>query len=313
MNAVVNKKQRQRRRPVWKRIARDWQIYVLLLPTIVYFLIFHYYPMYGAQIAFRNFIPIKGIWESPWVGMKHFIRFFTSPFFMQVLGNTLRINIYSLVAGFPFPIFLALMLNYQVHKRLAKIVQTVSYAPHFISVVVLVGMLQVFLSPSRGPVARVIEMCGGHMSNILAEKAAFDHLYVWSGIWQGMGWSAIIYIGALTSVDPQLHEAAIVDGATIPRRILSIDLPCILPTIMLLLIMNVGSLLSVGFEKVYLLQNNVNAPVSEVISTYVYKQGVQGAQFSFSTAIGLFNSVVNFTLLVIVNTISRKLTESSLF
>jgi len=294
-------------------LRRDWVLVLFVLPTIIYFLVFAYYPMYGAQIAFRNFIPVKGIWDSDWVGLKHFIRFFTSPFFKQIVGNTLRISLYSLVAGFPFPIILALLLNYQRHKKFTKIVQTVSYAPHFISVVVLVGMLQVFLSPSRGPVSHIIANMGGKMGNILASKKAFDHLYVWSGIWQGMGWSAIIYIGALTGINPELHEAAVVDGATILRRIWSIDLPSILPTIVLLLIMNCGSLLSVGFEKVYLMQNSVNAPVSEVISTYVYKQGIQGAQFSFSSAVGLSNSVVNFTMLVIVNTISRKLTESSLF
>lgn len=296
-----------------KKVIREWQIYLLLLPTIIYFLVFAYYPMYGAQIAFRNFVPVKGIWDSDWVGLKHFVRFFTSPFFKQIVGNTLRISFYSLIAGFPFPIILALLLNYQRHKKFTKIVQTVSYAPHFISVVVLVGMLQVFLSPSRGPVSHIIANFGGKMGNILASKNAFDHLYVWSGIWQGMGWSAIIYIGALTGINPELHEAAVVDGATILRRIWSIDLPSILPTIVLLLIMNCGSLLSVGFEKVYLMQNSVNAPVSEVISTYVYKQGIQGAQFSFSSAVGLSNSVVNFTMLVIVNTISRKLTNSSLF
>ena len=296
-----------------KRVRKDWQVYLLLVPTVAYFLIFCYYPMYGAQIAFRDYVPMRGIWESKWVGLMNFNRFFISPFFVQVLSNTLRISVYALIAGFPAPIILALFLNYQRHPKLTKIVQTVSYAPHFISVVVLIGMIQVFFSPYRGPVSAVYRWMGLKMENILASPAAFDDLYVWSGIWAGTGWSAIIYIGALTTVSPELHEAATVDGASIMQRIWNIDLPSILPTIMLVLIMSCGSLLSVGFEKAYLLQNSVNANTSEVISTYVYKQGIQKTQFSYSSAVGLFNSVVNFIIIVIVNTVSKKLTETGLF
>lgn len=303
----------KRRAQLMRKMCRDWQIYLLLLPTIIYFIVFHYYPLYGAQIAFRDFVPMRGIWESNWVGCKHFIRFFNSAFFTQVVGNTLRISLYSIIAGFPFPILLALFLNHQRHQRFSKFVQTISYAPHFISTVVMVGMIQIFLSPYRGPVAKIVAYFGGTMENMLAIPALFDDIYVWSGIWQGIGWGAIIYIGALTTISPELHEAAVVDGASIIHRIIFIDIPSILPTIMLLLIMNCGSVLSVGFEKAYLLQNGVNATASEVISTYVYKQGLQGAQFSYSAAVGLFNSVVNFIVIITVNTISKRLTQTGLF
>ncbi len=296
-----------------RQIAADWEIYVLLLPALAYFFIFCYIPMYGAQIAFRDYVPMFGIQESEWVGLEHFVRFFRGPFFSQVVGNTLRISLYSMIAGFPPPILMAIFLNYQRHKGFAKIVQTVSYAPHFISMVVMVGMIKVFLNSYRGPVSTVCSSLGIHMNDILSSPGAFDHVYVWSGIWQSTGWSAIIYIGALSTISPELHEAAMVDGASIARRIWSIDLPSILPTIMLVLIMNCGSILGVGFEKTYLMQNSLNSTHSEVISTYVYKQGVQGSQFSFSSAVGLFNSIVNFIMIVIVNTVSKKMTESGLF
>ncbi len=298
---------------LFRRVRRDWQIYLLILPTIIYFVVFCYIPMYGAQIAFRDYIPMRGVWASRWVGFKHFERFFQGPFFIQVVGNTLRISLYSIIAGFPLPILLAILLNYQRYKKFGRIVKSVSIAPHFISTVVLVGMLQVFFSVYNGPVSKVLACFGHEMGNVLASPTAFDDLYVWSGIWQGTGWSAIIYIGALTTISPEMHEAAVVDGASIVRRIISIDIPLIMPTIMLVLIMNCGSILSVGFEKAYLLQNSINATASEVISTYVYKQGMQGSQFSYSSAVGLFNSGVNFLLILIVNAISKRLTLIGLF
>ena len=296
-----------------KGVRQYWQIWVFILPTLVYYIVFAYMPMYGAQIAFKDFIPIKGITGSPWVGFKHFIRFFESPYFGEIMGNTIIISLYSLCVGFPIPIIFALLLNYQRNQKFKKIVQTVSYAPHFISTVVMVGMLLLMLSPSTGIVNTVIEALGGQRINFMGEAKMFRHIYVWSGVWQGMGYNAIIYIGALTAISPELHEAAKVDGATIWKRILHIDIPGIMPTIIILLIMQTGSLLSVGFEKTYLMQNNINSKYSEVISTYVYKTGLSRGQFSYGSAIGLFNSAVNFAILATVNAISNKVGSSSLF
>lgn len=307
--AAVPRKQN----PVGKYIRQYWQIWVFILPTLIYYFVFSYMPMYGAQIAFKNFIPTKGIEGSAWVGMKHFARFFDSPYFLEVLGNTLILSLYSLVVGFPLPIAFAILLNYQRNQKFKKVVQTVSYAPHFISVVVMVGMLMLMLSPTSGIINKGIEALGGTSINFLAHSKYFRHIYVWSGVWQSMGYSAIIYIGALTAISPELHEAAMVDGASIWKRIWHIDIPGILPTVIILLIMQTGSLLSVGFEKVYLLQNDINSKYSEVISTYVYKTGLSKGQYSYGSAIGLFNSAVNFCILVVVNTIAKRVGSSSLF
>ena len=299
--------------PVAKYIRQYWQVWVFLLPTIVYYIVFHYFPMYGLQIAFKDFVPVKGIMGSPWVGMKHIIRFVTGPYFGEIVGNTIILSLYSLVVGFPLPILFAVMLNYQRNKVFKKVVQTVSYAPHFISTVVMVGMLMLMLSPTSGIVNHMIAALGGQRINFMGTAKLFRHIYVWSGIWQEMGYSSIIYIGALTAINPELHEAAMVDGATIWKRIWHIDIPGIMPTIVILLIMRTGSLLGVGFEKVYLMQNNVNSKYSEVISTYVYKMGLSRAQYSFGSAVGLFNSVINFVILTVVNTIAGKVGSSSLF
>lgn len=296
-----------------KTIVQEYQVYLLLLPTLAYFVIFCYAPMYGAQIAFKDFTPVKGILGSPWVGFKHFVRFFENPYFWEILRNTFFISLYSLVAGFPLPILFAIMLNYQKTLWFKKCVQTVSFAPHFISTVVIVGMLKLFTSPSSGVFNEIIKLFGGQPVHFLAEPGMFYSIYVWSGIWQSFGWGAIIYIGALAGINPELHEAAIVDGASVIRRIWHVDIPGIAPTIITLLIMNTGSILSVGYEKIYLMQNSLNSSMSEVISTYVYKQGLVKSQYSFSSAVGLFNSLVNFTFLVIVNAISRKVSETSLF
>jgi len=296
-----------------KGVRQYWQIWVFIIPTIVYYVIFAYMPMYGAQIAFKDFVPVKGIVGSPWVGFKHFLRFFQSPYFGEIMGNTIILSLYSICVGFPLPIAFALLINYQRNQKFKKLVQTVSYAPHFISTVVMVGMLLLMLSPSTGIVNTAIEALGGKRINFMGEAKMFRHIYVWSGVWQNMGYNAIIYIGALTAINPELHEAAMVDGATIWKRIWHIDIPGILPTIIILLIMQTGSLLSVGFEKTYLMQNNINSKYSEVISTYVYKQGLSRAQFSYGSAIGLFNSVVNFAILATVNSISSKVGSSSLF
>lgn len=296
-----------------KNIKEYYEVYLLLFPTILYFIIFCYMPMYGVQIAFKDFMPIKGIYNSPWVGFKHFERFFSSPYFWVLIKNTASISFYSLIAGFPLPIILAILLNHQRVKWFGKLVQTASYAPHFISAVVLVGMMKIILSPSSGIVNFAIQALGGEPIFFLARPDMFYGIYVWSGIWQNLGWSAIIYVGALSSINPELHEAATIDGASIWKRIWYVDIPGILPTIIIMLILSTGSILSVGFEKVYLMQNSQNAATSEAISTYVYKQGLVSAQYSYSSAVGLFNSAINFIFLVVVNFISSKVSEHSLF
>ncbi len=305
------------KRPLGERFVRNlkkyWQYYILLLPALAYFLIFCYGPMYGAQIAFRNFNAKDGITGSPWVGFDHFIRFFRSPYFGTLLRNTFVISLYGLVAGFPLPIILALSLNELQNQKVKKFAQTVTYAPYFISMVVMCGMLISFLSPSTGIINKAIVALGGEPIPFLSEASLFPSIYVWSGVWQGTGWGSVIYFAALSGVDPQLLEAATLDGATRLQKIWYINIPTLLPTIVIMLIMNCGNLLSVGYEKAFLLQNALNLDTSEVISTYVYKTGLVNAQYSFSTAIGLFNSVVNLILLVTVNMISRKISDNSLW
>ena len=298
----------------FKKNLRDyWQVYVLLAPVVIYYLVFAYYPMYGVQIAFKDFMPRLGIEGSPWVGMKHFLRFFKSPYFSILIKNTFMISLYSLVIGFPLPIIFAIMLNYQRVKWFKQLVQTSSYAPHFISTVVLVGMMKLMLSPSSGVVNVILQSIGIEPIYFFGRPDLFYGLYAWSNLWKALGWSAIVYIGALSAISPELHEAATIDGASIWKRIRHIDLPGIAPTIVILLILHSGSLLSVGYEKAFLMQNNMNASTSEVISTYVYKQGLVSAQYSFSSAVGLFNSLINFVCIITVNFISRKVGETSLF
>ena len=295
------------------QMRKCWQLYVLLLPTVVYLLIFNYSPMAGIQIAFKNYKFSKGIWDSAWVGLKHFKTFFHSVQFSTLMINTVKISVYSLLFGFPFPILLALLLNECKSVKLKKVVQTLTYAPYFISTVVLVSMLSMFLSPSTGIINKIIEFFGGTAFDFMGSAQAFRSVYVISGIWQGMGWSSIIFIAALAGIDPQLHEAAEIDGANRLQRIWHINLPGILPTAVIVFIMSCGSVMSVGFEKVYLMQNSLNQTTSEIISTYVYKMGIQNAQYSYTTAIGLFNSLINLVLLLIVNRISKKAADISLF
>lgn len=305
------------RRPLVERFLKNlrkyWQYYILLLPALAYFLIFCYGPMYGAQIAFRNFNARDGITGSAWVGFAHFERFFRSPYFGSLLRNTFVISIYGLLAGFPLPILLALSLNELKGTKVKKLAQTVTYAPYFISTVVMCGMLIAFLNPNTGIINKLIAALGGEPVPFLSEAALFPSIYVWSGVWQGTGWGSVIYFAALSGVDPQLLEAATLDGATRWQKIWYVNLPALMPTIVIMLIMNCGSLLSVGYEKAFLLQNALNLETSEVISTYVYKTGLVSAQYSFSTAIGLFNSVVNLILLVTVNAVSRRIGENSLW
>lgn len=296
-----------------RAFRKNWQMYLLITPVVIYFIVFHYWPMYGVQIAFKNFIATKGIWGSPWVGFKHFERFFDSYFFWRLIKNTLGISLFELVVGFPIPILLALMLNEVRNSGFRRFVQTVTYAPHFLSTVVVVGMIMMFLSPTSGLVNMAIQALGGEPIFFMTKPEWFKSIYVLSGVWQQMGWSSIIYLAALAGIDPQLHEAARVDGASRLQRIWHINLPGIRSTIVILLILNVGSLMGVGFEKVFLMQNSLNMAGSDVISTYVYRSGILGAQYSFSAAVGLFNSIVNFILLIIVNRIARKVSQVSLW
>lgn len=298
---------------ILRTAKNNWRLYVLVSPVIAYFIVFEYMPMYGLQIAFKNFIATKGIWGSPWVGFKHFERFFESYYFWALIKNTLGISLLSLIFGFPAPILLALLINETRHRLFQRVVQTVTYAPHFLSTVVLVGMVMMFLSPKNGLINQMIVWFGGEPISFMTEPSWFKTIYVSSGIWQQMGWSSIIYLAALTGIDPQLHDAARVDGAGRLQRIWHINLPGIMPTVVILLILNVGSVMSVGFEKVFLMQNSLNIESSDVISTYVYRTGIVGAQYSFSAAVGLFNSLINFVLLVLVNSIARRMKQTSLW
>ncbi|NMA83550.1 MAG: sugar ABC transporter permease [Epulopiscium sp.] len=296
----------------WKYLKKSWILYLFVLPPIIYLLIFDYVPLYGIQIAFKNFRPAQGIWGSKWVGFAHFKTFFESYHFWSLLKNTLILSLYSLIAGFPIPIILALLLNHCRFPKLKKSLQTITYAPHFISTVVFCGMIFMFLSVD-GIVNHFLGFLGIDPIIFMSKAEYFRHIYVWSGVFKGMGWSSIIYIATLASVSPDLHEAALVDGATKMQRIIHIDLPSIIPTMVILLILNTGQIMNVGFEKAFLLQTPVNLEFSEIISTYVYKKGIQGAQFSYSAAIGLFNNITNFILLTLVNAGARKANGNSLW
>lgn len=294
-------------------MSSHYQLYLFLMPAIIYLLVFQYAPLYGVQIAFKDYTPSEGILDSPWVGLQHFKEFFDSYYFGQILKNTLVLSGLVLLVGFPVPIILALVLNQIPSQRFKKVVQTVTYAPYFISTVVICGMLYVFLSPSSGLINNILGIFSIDPINFMGEPQYFRGVYVLSEVWQMAGWNTIIYLAALAGVSPELHEAAVMDGASKFQRILHIDIPGILPQAMILLILNVGNIMSIGFEKVYLLQNDINVINSEIISTYVYKMGIEQAQHSFATAVGLFNSIVNMLLLVAVNRISSKLTDNSLW
>lgn len=312
MSIAKTKIKQSRTQSLASRIWKYRQLYLLLLPALIYVLVFSYGPMYGIQIAFKNYKGALGIWRSPWVGFKHFIDFFTGFYFWDLLRNTLVLSMYNLLMSFPIPIIVALILN-ETGPKFKKTAQTILYAPHFISMVVLCGMIVTLFSKQSGVVNTLLEMLGMERIYFMGEPRAFRHLYVWSGVWQGMGWNAIIYIAALSAVDPSLHEAASIDGATRMQRIIHINIPTIMPTIVITLIMAVGRIASVGYEKAYLLQTNLNVEVSEIISTYVYKRGIVDANYSFSTAVGLFNNIINIILLLTANKISEKISETSLF
>lgn len=293
--------------------ARDWQLLLLCALPVLYFIIFHYVPMYGVQIAFKDFKAADGIWGSAWCGFKHFERFFSSSQFWPLLKNTLGLSFLQILIGFPIPIILAIMLNQTKNQKFRKFVQSVVYCPHFISIVVLTGMLYIFLSPRNGIVNQIIEFFGGEPIFFLGDAKYFKGTFVLSGIWQNAGWSAIIYIAALAGISPDLYEAAQVDGANKWQRIWHIDIPGILPTVIMMLILEVGKVMNLGFQKAYLMQNAQNLASSEIIATYIYKVGLIDAQYSYSAAINLFNNVVNIILLVTVNKIAKKMTSTSLW
>lgn len=295
---------------------RARQLYVMILLPLIWLVLFKYVPMAGLQIAFRDFSSRKGIWGSEWVGLENFQKFFSDRQFTRLIVNTLRISVYQLVVGFFVPIIVALSLNIMKNGIFKKTVQTLTYIPHFISVVVLVGMLLQLINPIVGIYGTIAKaLTGQRPPDILANPAAFPHLYVWSGIWQNAGWGSIIYVAALANSDQQLHEAAQLDGASRLQRVWYIDIPTILPTAVILLIMDAGKIMNVGFEKVFLLQNSLNLSYSEVLSTYVYTKsfGSSIPDFSFSTAAGMFNSVINLLLIVIVNKVAKKLSDTSLW
>ncbi|MDL2234023.1 ABC transporter permease subunit [Ruminococcaceae bacterium OttesenSCG-928-L11] len=295
-----------------KRIRVNWMLYLFLIPCLVYAAIFWYAPMAGLVMSFKRYNPMQGMFGSPWVGLEHFRRFFDSYMFGTILKNTLFLSIYSFLAGMPIPVLLAIAFQYCRSSRASKTVQTIAYAPYFISVVVLVAMLMVFLSPRTGLINIVMrDYLGGTPINFMTEEKYFRHLYVWSGVWQNAGWNSIIYTAALAGSEVQLHEAAVIDGASKWRRVWAIDIPVLIPTFVILQIMNIGSIMSVGFEKVYLMQNSANIMVSEIISTYTYTLGIKGGEISYTTAIGLFNNIINFVLLMAANFISGKATKIS--
>lgn len=304
---------RKKRSRVLHKIALSRYLYLFLLPSLIYLIIFHYMPIYGVQIAFKRFMPTKGIWGSPWVGVANFRRFFSSYYFERVLANTIKLSLYNLIAGFPFPVIMALLFNEIRSAKMKKLVQTVSYVPHFISVIVLVGMVNLFFGQTTGLINTVRRNMGLETIGFLNEPKYFASMYVWSGIWQHAGWNAIIYIAALSGIDPELHEAAQIDGASRLKRIWYINLPGILPTVIIMFILDAGKIMSLGFEKIYLMQNTMNISASQVISTFVYESGMLDMDYGFASAVDLFNNVVNIALLLLVNQLARRVSQTSLF
>lgn len=313
----VMKNQPNAKKSMGKRISvevkRHWQLYLMLVLPVAYLIIFAYLPMGGAVIAFKDYSIRGGIWGSEWVGLKHFKNFFTTPDFKNLMTNTLALSLYSLIISFPMPILLALAINEMRGRHYKKVVQMVTYLPYFISTVVLVGIMQNIFSVRTGLVNNIIMLFGGKAIDFMGKPGLFRSLYVWSGVWQGMGYSAVIYIAALASVDISQTEAAIIDGAGRFARVWNVDIPAIMPTIVIQLILAVGSIMSLGFEKVYLMQNPVNMQTSEIISTFVYKRGLINFQYSYATAVGLFNSVCNMVLIVLANMFSKRVNETSLW
>lgn len=312
---MINQKKHTWRYRFVRDLKRDWQLHLLILFPLIYILIFSYWPMYGAQIAFRDFSPRKGILESDWVGLKWFVKFLTNYNFRQVFTNTLALSVGSILLSFPLPIIFALLLNTVENEKFKKFVQNVTYIPHFLSIMVLVSIMRQIFSPVSGIYGTVYRLLGGagYATDFFGLPGAFRATYIFSGIWQQLGWNTIIYMAALSSVSPEYHEAAIMDGASRWKRILYVDFPSIAPTVATMLILRCGSVMSVGFEKAYLMQTSLNLSKSEIISTYVYKVALgTGTDFSYASAIGLFNSIINCVLLVFVNQLTKKMTSGEM-
>ncbi len=313
MNSVPIKAARENR--LTKSVRKHWQLYLLLLPTILYFALFRYLPMAGIQIAFRNFVPTLGYWGSKWVGLAHFERFFSSYYAERMIVNTLYLSFGTLILSFPAPLLLALTLNEVRSSKLKRTIQTITYAPHFLSLVVVVGLVTSLTNINYGLVNVLLKRMNviEDSVNFMTEAGWFRPLYIISSIWQETGWNAVIYMAALASVDTQLYEAAQMDGAGRLRRIWHVAIPCIAPTMITMLILNAGKVMNIGYEKVLLMQNDLNKSTSDVITTYVYQQGILKGQYSYSTAVNLFNSVINTLLVIVVNAISRKVSDTSLW
>lgn len=302
-----------KRQKLWKDIRKNTGLYVLLALPVIWYMVFKYVPMYGLQIAFRRFNPTLGITKSPWVGMTYFKQFFDSYYFKDVLVNTVSLSVFTMMLGFPIPIILALLINEIKNVKIKKTVQNITYMPNFLSVVVIVSMLSLFSNKDYGLFNRITGWFGMKPMDFMSKPSAFQPLYVFSNVWQNMGFNAIIYIAALSSVDPQLYEAASIDGASRMQKIIHISIPAIMGTILILFIMRIGSIMDIGFEKVLLMQRDVTLSSSEVIATFIYKNGIKKGQFSYSTAVGIFNSVINLFLLVSANHISKKTTKTGLW
>jgi len=298
----------RKRKSLFQYMKQNYMLYLFLAPAIILTIIFKYIPMYGSIIAFKDFSPMKGIWGSDWVGFEHFTKFLTSPNFGDIFMNTLKLSVFGLVLGFPVPIILALMLNQVKRASIKKNIQLILYAPNFISVVVITGMLFIFLSPT-GPINTILSFFMDKPISFMSDPDAFVSIYILSGIWQGAGWASIIYVAALSNVDPQLHDAATIDGASLLQRVKHIDLPTLKPMMAVLFILAAGGIMGIGFEKAYLMQTAMNIPTSEIIATYVYKVGLQAGDYAYSSAVGLFNSIINVILLIFVNYVVKKLNE----
>lgn len=302
-----------KKQTILNTFKRDYQLWIMILPAIAVVFVFNYIPMYGIQLAFRDYDFSAGLTGGEWVGLKYFEQFVQSHMVVELMRNTILISLATILIGFPAPIILALLINQIKWKRAKKTLQTTVYLPHFISMVVMVGLLNVLLSPNTGIVGHLMGALGFNDVNLLASTKTFIPVYVLSDIWQHVGWNSIIYLAALSSVDPQLYDSAKMDGANRWQIIRNVELPAIIPTIIILLILNMGSIISTGFEKIFLMQNTLNLPISEVIETYVYKIGIISNQFSYAAAIGLFNTLINFTLLLLMNYIAKRVSNISLW
>lgn len=306
--------ERRNKVKVKRYFRKNWQLWIMLLPAMLYILIFCYVPMYGIQLAFRDYDFTKGITGGAWAGLKYFKQYFDSPMFWVTLKNTFVIAFASIVVGFPIPIILAMVINQLKNKKWKRTVQTTVYIPYFISVVVMVSILRIMLADGTGVIDGFLKSLHlvGENVNLMGSEKAFMPVYVLSGVWQTMGWNSIIFIAALSSVDTQLYDACKMDGANRWQTMIHVDLPAILPTIMIILILNMGNILNVGFDKVFLMQNSLNLGASQVISTYVYTVGIKSTQFSFGAAVGLFNTLINFVFLVVTNHLSKRVTGTGL-